>query len=401
MPTIALTDRGVASLAPHPTQIDYFDEKLAGFALRVSPGGRKTWTVLYRHNRRLRRITVGTYPAMKLATAREAAKRTLRAASRGEDPAGDKRRAAAAETFGELAELYLTKHAKVHKRSWKEDERILNKDLLPKWKTVKVGDVKRSDVRTLLEGIVERDAGIMANRTQALVRKIFNFAIGRELVEVNPCAQLDRPAPSRQRDRVLSEDEIRQLWAALETLPAEMAAVFKLRLITAQRAGEVANMRWADVDLKAGWWTVPAEESKNGLPHRVPLSRPALDLLKPIDTARQQLLSAKPDASPSEYVLAGARGKRQRAEAAKDLGVPDFVGHDLRRTAASLMAGGGVPRLVISKILNHIERGVTAVYDRHSYDAEKRSALNWWGARLTAILKNRSNGKLLAFRRGA
>jgi integrase len=393
MPTISLTDRGVKSLKPQALQVDYFDEDLAGFALRISPGGRKTWTVLYRHNRRLRRMTIGTLSSMGLAKARDQARGVLRAAARGEDPAGEKRRAAKAETFGELADLYLEKHAKVHKRSWKEDERILNAELLPHWKHVKVGDVTRGDVRALLEKIVDRGAPIMANRTQQLVRKVFNFGIGRELVTANPCAQLERPAPIRQRDRVLSEDEIRKLWKALDAQPAEMAAVFKLRLVTAQRGGEVADMRWADVDLKAGWWTIPAEQSKNGLPHRVPLSSLALDILKPLKAAAD---AVDDEAKPPAFVLAGARGKRQRSLAAKDLGLPDFVGHDLRRTAASLMAGGGVPRLVISKILNHVEQGVTAVYDRHSYDAEKQSALNWWAAKLRAILKNQ-RGKVLPF----
>jgi integrase len=236
----------VASLQPQPKQIDYFDEGLAGFALRVSPGGRKTWTVLYRHNRRLRRMTLGNYPAMELAAARDEAKQQLRKAGRGEDPAGVKRQAAKAETFGELATLYLEKHAKVKKRSWKEDARILESEMLPHWRNLKVQDVKRGDVRDLLERVVDRGAPIMANRTLQLVRKVFNFGIGRELVEVNPCAQLDRPAPTRQRDRVLSDDEIRKLWKALDAQPAEMAAVFKLRLITAQRGGEVADMRWQD-----------------------------------------------------------------------------------------------------------------------------------------------------------
>jgi integrase len=98
------------------------------------------------------------------------------------------------------------------------------------------------------------------------------------------------------------------------------------------------------------------------------------------------------------YVLAGARGKRQQAEAAATFTVRDFKGHDLRRTAASTMTSGGVPRLIVSKILNHAERGVTAVYDRHSYDAEKQAALAWWDAKLAAILKGNQDGaKVLPF----
>jgi integrase len=93
----------------------------------------------------------------------------------------------------------------------------------------------------------------------------------------------------------------------------------------------------------------------------------------------------------SIYVLENARGKRQQSEAAATFAVSDFRGHDLRRTAASLMASGGIPRLTISKILNHVERTVTAVYDRHSYDAEKRAALDWWALKLQAVLENKAS----------
>jgi len=388
MPTILLTARTVAGLKPQSHQVDYFDQALPGLALRVSQAGRKCWTVLYRHQRRLRRLTIGVYPNLTLADARVQARRTLRDVSLGGDPAGLKRDALEAPTFGDLAGLYIEKHAKPKKKSWKEDQRIIDTELLPHWKHVKAAAVRRADVRILLEGIAERPAPIMANRTLALVRKIFNFALGRELVDMNPCSQLERPAPSAQRDRVLTEEEIRRLWKALDAKPAEMAAAFKLRLLTAQRGGEVVNMRWRDVDLDAGWWTIPAEDSKNKLLHRVPLSTPVVAILRALQ------VSSKPDAL---YVVAGARGKRQRGEAARDLGVRDFVGHDLRRTAASMMASGGVPRLVIAKILNHVEMGVTAVYDRHSYDAEKRAALAWWAAHLQGVLAPRRATEPLPF----
>ena len=158
-----------------------------------------------------------------------------------------------------------------------------------------------------------------------------------------------------------------------------MASFYKLRLLTAQRGGEVGSMRWQDLDLAGGWWTIPAGFSKNKLAHRVPLAPSVLKLI--------QTLKPEPDAKHQPlFVLEGARGKRQQAEAAATFSVPDFRGHDLRRTAASLMAGGGIPRLTISKILNHVEPGVTAVDDRHSYDSEKRAALNWRALKLAAVL---------------
>jgi len=163
--------------------------------------------------------------------------------------------------------------------------------------------------------------------------------------------------------------------------------VLKLRLITAQRGGEVVNMRWADVDLKAGWWTIPAEHAKNKLPHRVPLTAMAVKILKPLRRRASK---------DTVYTFEGIRGARHRRGLLDGLPVADVRPHDFRRTAASLMAAGGVPRLTIAKILNHVDATVTAIYDRHSYDPEKQAALAWWDAKLAAIVTNHA-GKVLPF----
>jgi integrase len=242
----------------------------------------------------------------------------------------------------------------------------------------------------LVEDVAEAGAPIVANRVAALLSKMFAFALDRDLVQASPAVRIPRPGQEHPRDRVLTEDELRTLWQAFEALEAPMAAFFRLRLLTAQRGGEVAAMRRQDVDLDTGWWTIPAASSKNKLAHRVPLNGPALAILEAL------LAMAKKD---EEFVLTGARGKRQQAEAAATFRVKDFRGHDLRRTVASLMASGGVPRLTIGKILNHVERGVTKVYDRHSYDSEKRAALNWWDLKLQAILDSKDSANVLPFAR--
>ena len=220
---------------------------------------------------------------------------------------------------------------------------------------------------------------------------MFSFAIDQELIEHNPASRLARPGAEQSRERVLTEDEIRAAWSDFDALEREMAAYYKLRLATAQRGKEVASMTWADVDLESAWWTIPASIAKNKLGHRVPLSKTAVDIINALKTE-----NAKSDG----YVLSGARGRRQQSEAAADFTVKDFRGHDLRRTAASLMTGGGVSRLVVSRILNHVEKGVTAIYDRHSYDAEKQAALAWWDAKLTAILEKKT-ATVLPFMKGA
>jgi integrase len=386
MATLMLTARFIDSVKPQMKRVEYFDKEVPGLSLRVTPAGAKSWTVRYWHRGRQRRMTLGSAAVIPLVKARERARDELHAASKGADPATEKQIERQADTFAQLAELYLEKYAKPRKRSWKKDDNLLRRKILPQWRHRALKDIRRRDVLDLVEGVAEAGAPINANRVAALLSKIFTFALDRELIAANPATRIPRPGQERQRDRVLTDDELRSLWASFERFDQPMTAFWKLRLLTMQRGGEVAAMRWTELDLDSGWWTIPSKSSKNKLAHRVPLNQSALQLLRSIEPANRE--------RASEYVLgawerrpgAGARGKRQQAEAAATFVVHDFRGHDLRRTAASYMASGGIPRLTISKILNHVERGVTAVYDRHSYDAEKRAALTWWDQKLKAIL---------------
>lgn len=386
MPSVNMSAQWVERVKlPDQGQIDYFDEKNPGFGLRVSHGGKRAWILLYRRkgDPRKRRLTLGEYPALSLADARERMREILVERDRGADPATEKQLEKKAATFEQVALEYLERHAKANKRTWEEDERILRKDVLPGWGWRKAHEIKRADVLQLLDSIHERGAPIQANRTLALVRKIFNWAISRDLVEMNPCAQVKRVANEQQRDRVLSEDEIKKVWRACEAEAPAFAALFKLRLLTAQRGGEVETMRWPDLDLNAGWWTIPADRAKNGLSHRVPLSAPALELLR----AQRERSSDQPWVFPSRQRAVGhVVTSRHAAERIKQNSGVDFTPHDLRRTAASYMTGMGISRLVVSKILNHVETGVTRVYDRHGYDSEKRQALDSWGKRLMALI---------------
>jgi integrase len=339
------------------------------------------WVVMYRHGNVKRRLTLGTYPALSLAEARKGARSALHAVQyEGADPAADKKANRAAETFEELARDYLERHAKREKRSWRKDLLILEKDVLPRFGKRKAKDITRRDIITMLDDIVERGAPIQANRTLEIVRKLFNWAIGRDIVQVNPCHRLPKPSSENGSDRVLNEAEIRAVWKAMEAEAPLTAAMFKLRLLTAQRGAEVLAMRWDQIS--DGWWTIPAEVAKNGLAHRVPLAPQAQLLLDAI----------RPLSADTGWVFPGAGSARHRVAVYKDhnrirdrSGV-SFVPHDLRRTAASHMTGMGISRLVVSKLLNHVESTVTAVYDRHSYDQEKRAALEAWGAHLERII---------------
>ncbi len=378
------TTRAVQAIKPPASgQKDHWDPSMPGFGLRVSAGGRKSWIVMYRHEGVKRRYTFGNYQSMSLADARETAADTLRAVAHGTDPAGSKKAAREAETFADLAAEYLERHAKRKKRSWRKDALALKRDLLPRFGRMKARAVTRKDVLRMLDEIVERDAPIQANRTLEIIRKIYNWGIIREIVETNPCQMVEKPSAENHRQRVLTDDEIRAVWAAFEHETPRMTGLFKIRLLTAQRGDEVSHMRWQDIDMNSAWWTIPPQDTKNGLAHRVPLSQSAIEIIKGMQAkaAGSEWVFPSPRGQGPTTVLWKAAGRiRQRS------GV-SFVPHDLRRTAASRITGDlEINRLVVSKVLNHAETGVTAVYDRHSYDREKRQALDAWGRRLVEII---------------
>ena len=360
-----------------------------------------------------------------------------------------------AETFGQLADEYMKRWAKQvgangrpRKRSWREDERQIERYLLPEWRHRKVKDITRRDVRDLVEAIAERrlrkgttedglekvGAPIMSNRLLALVKKMFNFALDREWIDANPAARLKPVAPETARDRVLSPDEIRTFSRELGAEHHRVAALFRTLLLTAQRSGEASRMRWSQLQpalfertadglafpskVEPIVWTIPGTDAKNGLAHEVPLSGAVIDLLRDLvtrDEAERLRINSttrvkrNQTARPaSEYVFPSRKTKGPYLEIQKAVqrlrkrcGF-GFTAHDLRRTAATLMADAGVPENIIPKILNHTEPGVTRRhYNLHAYRSEKRAALETWARYLEAVLgtNQTATGTVVPFRR--
>ncbi len=403
------TDKGIAALKPKAERYEVWEGGRTGLGVRVSPAGRKSWIFMYRFGGKARRMTLGTYPALTLANAHVQHAQAKERLERGEDPGAlhvEKRRAErTAETVNDIAEEYLDKWARPRKRSAGEDERILRKDVLPAWGTRKAKDIRRRDVILLLDKIVERGAPIAANRTLGIIRRMFNFAVARDLLDATPVAMVKAPAKENQRDRVLSADEIRTLWNGLSAaaMTPAIKLVLKLQLVTAQRKGEIIGASLSEFDLEEKAWTIPAERAKNGIAHKVPLSPMALDLIaeaKSLANGSGWLFpSPRGDAHIAPRAVNHAlwracmppekRPKAARYSMAPAIGLAGIVPHDLRRTAASSMTALGINRLVVSKILNHVESSITAIYDRYAYDAEKRHALEVWAAHLEGILSGK------------
>jgi integrase len=382
-----LTDKAIKALKPQTERYEVRDPGFpeGSFSVRVTPNGAKTFYLRYRTlDGRQRRVSVGAYPVTSLGEARKKARRMMGDVARGEDPAEERQERREGLTFGDLWKLYLERYAKAHKRSWAYDEGLAKHDLLPVWKHRKISDLTRSDVVMLLDSISDRGAPVLANRVRSLVSRIFNFGISRGLCEHNPATHAPKPAKEHSRDRVLSSDEIKSFWKACSAEPLMVGAMFKLRLLTAQRGVELRSMRWREVDGEA--WTIPAEIAKNRKAHRVPLSKQAAAILDEVRAVSGE----------EEYVFPARNGPghagtlNKAFERIREATKAQWRPHDLRRTAATFMTAElGIGRLVVSKILNHAERGLTAVYDRADYFQDMKRALMSWGGYVAALVREK------------
>ena len=400
MATQALTTRGIDALPAPRTRIEIFDLLTPGLAIRVTPTGHKSWTLLYRHQGRHRRLTLGRYPDLGLAEARRKAIRERGRIVDGADPATEKQddRATFGDTIDALFTAYEVRYEK--RKSWHEVKRILKHDVLPFWGHRRVQDITRRDVRELVENKA-RAAPVMANRVLARVSAFLTFALERDWIDANPAFRIRKPTDETSRDRVLTREELRAVWAALhETearddhglplprLSAPLNDAFVVLLLTAQRCGEVCRMKWRDVDLETGWWTIPGQDAKNHDAHRVPLTALAREILH----RRHQRDDDKYVFSSNGHAAVADRAKKAAAHLCR--GLPfQFRAHDFRRTAASYMAEAGVDRMHIAHVLNHrsvTRSSVTAIYDRYNYDKEKRAALEKWAQVLASSVSPKS-----------
>jgi integrase len=360
---VQLTDRFCASAKSTAVQTDYFDESVSGLALRVTSNGTKSWSLLYGTPRR--RITLGRYPSMSLASARARALETRQGRTSG--------------TVAALAEVYLKSVS--GKRSAKEIERRLRKDVLPIIGHIPLRELHRRDVTRVLDA--KSSAPIAARRAFEDMRAMVRWAVARGDLDHNPLDGMRGPAMSKPREHVLTDDEIRVLWRRLREL-GDVGKVIKLCLLTGQRLGEVTGMTKSELDLAKGVWNIPGSRTKNGYPHSVPLSKMAVELINPegFDVTRMQV---------SNTIYYHQLGLAKR-----------WTAHDLRRTALTKMAELGVAPIVLGHVANHrttTKAGMTlSVYVHHQYEKEKRAALELWADRLQGIISGA--GKVVAIHAG-
>jgi integrase len=408
-------------------QVDYYDLELNGFGIRVSHTGKKYFVRRLIGSKRSR-VTIGSHPIKTAEIARSEARVLLGSMESGIDPNKQKKELARLEeeekrliTIQTLVSDYIELHAKRFKRTWQLDELLLNKEIVPVWGKRKAIEITKRDVLQQLECILERPSPGTANKLFQIIRKMFNFAVGRDILPFSPCNGLKLPAANNSRDRVLSDSEIRTFWNNLPVcaISDELRNALKLVLITAQRPGEVIRIHTDEIN--DGWWTIPAERSKNGKAHRVPLTGLALDIIKqsterikterelPADKEYSGFVFPCPHLNKIESIdrhalsvstarnlkwpLIDGKGKPVLDKDGKKVtenrfGIAHFTPHDLRRTAATFMAQSGEMDEVIDAVLNHVKTGIIKVYNQYRYDKEKQSALVSWDQKLRFIISD-------------
>ncbi|WP_119460650.1 site-specific integrase [Rhodospirillaceae bacterium SYSU D60014] len=415
MPRVKLTDAAVQRIKP-PTrearQVDYWDQHLGSFGLRVSYNGTKAWVVQPRALSKGKwtptRVTLGRYPALSLADARQKAKDALRLASEGKNPRdalkADKARLEdeSRNTFDVLADDFLAKYVKrkgLEAKTLREYERTLKGADVAAWRDKPISSIGKRDVHDLLDTIVDRGSPIAANRTLAYLRRFFNWCVERDVISAAPTDRVKQPSKDNRRERVLSNAEIPEVWAAFEAETGLFGPLFKLLLLTGQRRDEVSGARWDEFRSLEGdnpVWEIPGERTKNDLRHIVPLVPQAVEILKAVTrvedspfvftTTGETYVSGL--SKPKERVdtfIAERRTKAGISEA-----IPHWTLHDLRRTVSTRMHEDlGIQPHIVEAVLNHIsghKAGVAGNYNRALYLTEKRRALEAWANHIDKLL---------------
>ncbi|MCZ6845271.1 MAG: integrase arm-type DNA-binding domain-containing protein, partial [Alphaproteobacteria bacterium] len=299
MAAVKLTETGVKNLKPTSDKREEIpDALLPGLYLIVQPSGVKSWAVRYRRAGKPSKYTLGKYPVLKLGDAREQARDVLNMAAKGDDPSAEKRRAkeAPSDAVEDVVEDYIKRYVEVNTkpRSAVETNRALRQRVVPEWRGRSIRDITRRDIIDLLEDIAA-EAPATANRTKATISSLFNWCLDREILDTSPAVRLKAPAPIVERERVLSDDEIKALWPAFSKQGEPIDAYFKILLLTGQRRSEVATMKWEHLDLKNGLWTIPGALTKSGREHEVPLSPLAVEILSGVIKIGTHVFAARAD----------------------------------------------------------------------------------------------------------
>jgi integrase len=376
-----LTDATVASLTvpDGKTEIIAFDDGLAGFGVRIRQGGSKRFIYQYKLNGTNRRIT---FKEANVKRARAAAQILAAKVTLGSDPALEKEsaHAAAGDTFGYCLTRYLARpQGRRRVRTLQEIRRHLERNLAPLHR-LHIKKIDRRRVADELARLTVENGAVQSNRTRASLSAFLNWCIGEGYVDVNIAAQTNKHEEIA-RNRVLSDTELRTIWHALPE-QGDYRDLIRLLVLTGQRLREIANLSWHEIDLDKAIITLPPSRTKNHRPHSIPLSAPALEILKGRAGDERELVFGNGVHGFSGF----SKAKRQIDERAK-LKAP-WVVHDIRRSVATGLAKLVQPHIV-ECVLGHVggfRAGIASTYNLHAYEDEKRHALDLWGKHISGLV---------------
>jgi integrase len=387
-----LTDVSIRKTVATTKRQEIPDKQTRGLYLIVQPTGTKSWAVRYSRNGRVLKTTLGPYPALSLSDARRQALQVAASVANGGDPQRDKMAERAAtitpiRTVKAIVDEFLKRHTdeKSGERWAAETRRILERDVLPAIGDMAAVAVGKAEIHDMLDPIMDRGSPTSANRTLAVLKKLFRWSLGRGYIDRDPCGGISKPGDETKRDRVLNDAELARVWRTGEAMSYPFGPAICLLILTGARREEVGAMRWGEVNLAEKVWTLPATRSKNGVEHVIPLSDLALSILE--RAPRLGRHDGFVFTTTGKTAVSGWSKAKVTLDAAT--GVLDWRLHDLRRTVATGLAGLGVPMPVVEKILNHVSGsfgGVAGVYQRHAFADEKRDALGEWAQHINALV---------------
>lgn len=388
-----LTERNIERLACPDGRKDalVFDAQQQGLGVRVMAGGSKSYFAQYTLAGRKRRVPLGSVDAISLAAARSAAGTVLGEVAKGLDPAAQRKDCAEAAKVAALRERmtvaqvvadWTRLHLAHRSPRYRQEAPATLQRVLAEWWGRPAERLERKDV----VAVVDRLPASMARAAAAYGRAAFAWAHKRGSVAANPFVALPVTLGTARRDRVLTDAEAARVWQAAAVTPAPYGPIVRLLLLTGQRREEVSGMAWGEVSEDLQTWTIPGARTKNGQPSVVPLSAPAVALLRErLDAAGKR---------PDGLVFPGQGGRAafagwSKAKTALDkaAGVGGWRLHDLRRTMATGLQRLGVRLEVTEAVLNHVSgsrSGIVGIYQRHDWAAEKRTALEGWAGHLLA-----------------
>lgn len=418
-----LTDDVVGNLRcpPDRAEVIVFDLALKGFGVRVKPKGPPVFVFEYKARTaagwRTRRITLGTFgDDVTTAEARKRAQRYKGQVSDQRDPVAERRErdaakqaaeasqkaaaARAAYTVDTLIGQWEVHHLAERSASYRLTMPRLMRAALADWLAAPADTLRREDAVRVLDAAKAQRGPIAANRFQAVARACWGWAVKRGALEVNPWQQVPRPSRETARERVLADWELAALWRAAAGLGEPWPGIVRILLLTGQRRGEVAGMRWDELDLEAALWTLPGERTKNGRPHTVPLAPAALEVLRGVNRRKgaELVFEGARRTVPSGFGrVADALTTALAAEAkAAGRSAAPWVIHDIRRTVATGLQRLGVRLEVTEAMLNHVSgsrSGIVGVYQRHGWEREKAAAAEAWAAHLLAEVAGGEAGR--------